>query len=162
MMTRPRTQERASSRDLTRIFEDNEIRDAYRISFIANSIVMPLYESIRRDFGLTRGEYLLLFCLAHCTELTAQDVANMTGRPRNSISRGVHRMLAEGFISRVPDHLDGRQSLLRITRKGRDLQDKILERFKAREDATFDVLSQSERRTLDRLLRKLVLHVAEG
>ena len=147
-------------RDLTEIFDRNEIRDTYRISFMANSLVLPVYDGIKRDFGLSRGEYLLIFCLAHLAELTAQDVANMTGRPRNSISRAVHRMLSEGYLSRTPDPDDGRQAMLRITPRGHRLHQRIVERFIARENELLSVLTRDERQILDDLLQKLVLHTS--
>ncbi len=148
------------ARDLTKIFDDNEVRDTYRTSFLANSILLPVYNSIKGDYNLTRGEYLLIFCLAHFPELTAQDVANMTGRPRNSISRGVHRMLSEGYLSRSPDETDGRQVLLTITDKGRKLHKELVERFIERDKAAFSALTPAEHNTFDRLLQKLVIHVA--
>ena len=97
----------------------NEVRDTFRISYLANRLVIPVYEDIKREFGLKLGEYLLLFCLSHNEELTAQDVADMTGRPRNSVSRAVHRMLEDGYLTRSPDPADGRRALLRITSEGR-------------------------------------------
>ena len=138
------------------IFERNEIRDAFRISYLANRLVLPPYDRIKRDFGLSRGEYLLLFCLSHLEELTAQDVADMTGRPRNSISRAVHRMLGEGYLTRSPHPTDGRQALLRITPQGRAQHERIVPIFQAREDEILGPLTPAERQTLDRLLSKLV------
>ena len=149
-----------SPRDLTAIFRRNEVKETFRISYLANSLVLPVYDVIKRDFGLTRGEYLLLFCLAHMEELTAQDVANMTGRPRNSISRAVHRMLREGYLDRVPDECDGRQALLTITARGRALHKRIVEGFVARQEEVLGVLDQRECQTLDKILKKLVLHTA--
>ena len=99
-------------RDLSVIFERPTIRDTFRISYLANRLVLPAYDDIKRAYGLSRGEYLLLFCLSYIEELTAQDIAEMTGRPRNSISRAVHRMLDEGYLKRSPDPADGRQALL--------------------------------------------------
>lgn len=150
----------ASTRDLTAIFDRNEIPDTYRISFLANSIIVPVYDGIKRDEGLNRGEYLLLFCLAHFPELTAQDVANMTGRPRNSISRGVHRMVAQGYIDRSPDQRDGRQAWLRITKQGRVLHERLVKRFKEREDEVLKGLNAAQRAQLNKLLQKLVLHTS--
>ncbi len=152
----------ASTRDLTAIFDRNEVRDTYRISFLANSLIVPVYDSIKRDEGLTRGEYLLLFCLAHFPKLTAQDVANMTGRPRNSISRGVHRMIDKDYIQRSPDESDGRQAWLRITPDGRALHKRLVKRFKGREDKLLSGLSKAERKQLDVLLQKLVLHTSSA
>lgn len=152
----PDTQDEA--RDPKAIFARNEVPDTFRISFLANSLVLPIYEEIKRDHDLSRGEYLLLFCLSNVAELTAQDVADMTGRPRNSISRAVHRMLRDGYLTRSPDPDDGRQALLRITPSGRALHIDIVSKFVAREAALFGALSQQEREALDLLLGKLVDH----
>ncbi len=153
----------ASSRPsllLTAIFERNEVRDTFRISYLANSLVLPVYDGIKRDYGLTRGEYLLLFCLANMEELTAQDVARMTGRPRNSISRAVHRMLCLGYLDRVPDKSDGRQALLTITPEGRRLHEQIVQGFISRELEVLGILDDRDRQALDRILQKLALHMA--
>tara|TARA_B100000459_G_scaffold101595_1_gene58204 strand:- start:194 stop:688 length:495 start_codon:yes stop_codon:yes gene_type:complete len=143
-------------RNLADIFERNEICKTFRISYLANRLVIPVYEYIKREFGLNWGEYLLLFCLSNIKELTAQDVADMTGRPRNSISRAVHRMLDDGYLTRSPDPADGRQALLRITPKGQELHGQIVPRFIARQEQILGSLDGDELRKLDRLLAKLV------
>ena len=144
-------------RDLSVIFERSTIRDTFRISYLANRLVLPAYDDIKLAYGLSRGEYLLLFCLSYIEELTAQDVAEMTGRPRNSISRAVHRMLGEGYLKRSPDPADGRQALLRITPKGERLHKRILPLFEEQEAKMLDNLTTEERKLLDSLLKKLVL-----
>ncbi len=148
------------ARDLMTIFERSEVPEKFRISFLANFLVLPVYEDIKREYDLSRGEYLLLFCLSSVAELTAQDVADMTGRPRNSISRAVHRMLRDGYLTRSPDPDDGRQALLRITAAGRQLHEKIVPQFAERQAVLVATLTGDERRQLDRLLSKLVLGVA--
>lgn len=144
--------------DLADIFDQVEFRDLFRISFLANITVLPAYDAVARDFGLNRGEYLLLLCLSHMPTLTAQDIARVTGRPRNTISRAVHRMLEEGYIDRQPDPDDGRQARLSIRPKGRKLHEKIRSQFRESEAGLFGVLSTRERAQLDRLLDKLVGH----
>lgn len=146
--------------DLTQIFDTIEYPDAYRITYLANTIVFPAYSAIKRDFGLVRAEYILLACLSHFDELTAQDVANISRRPRNTISRAVHRMLAERYLERVPDPEDGRQSRLRITDTGRALHNKIAGYLTHQQEEVFSVLSDAERRTLSDLLKKAALHAA--
>lgn len=146
--------------ELTALFDRAENRDLYRLSYIANALVLPVYDGIKRDFGLSRGEYLLIFCLSHMPVLTARDVAEMTKRPRNSISRAVHRMLAEGYIDRVQDPEDGRQARLTITEKGRALHKRIIARFIDRESVVFGALSTEERTALDSILQKLAHRVA--
>ena len=141
--------------DYSTIFESVEFPDAYKVSYLANAIVIPTYEDVRKDFGLVRAEYHLLLCLAHYSELTAQDVARITRRPRNSISRAVHRMLDLGFLKRVPDPSDARQAKLQITNQGKIMHKKISEYLVAREAEIFSVLSESERKHFRDLIRKL-------
>ena len=141
--------------DYSNIFEAVEFPDAYKVSYLANAIVFPTYEDVRKDFGLVRAEYHLLLCLAHYSELTAQDVARITRRPRNSISRAVHRMLDLGFLKRVPDPSDARQAKLQITNEGKIMHKKVSEYLVAREAEIFSVLSESERKHFRDLIRKL-------
>ncbi len=148
--------------DPTHIFDVVEFRDAYRISYLANAIVLPGYDAVTKEFGLIRGEYLLILCLAHYTELTAQEVARLTRRPRNSISRAVHRMVAEGHIERTPDPDDGRQARLTITSAGRGLHKKIVEVFLRCQEEILAPLTETERQVLNRLLDKLVRHTANS
>ena len=141
--------------DYSNIFEAVEFPDAYKVSYLANAIVFPTYEDVRKDFGLVRAEYHLLLCLAHYPELTAQDVARITRRPRNSISRAVHRMLDLGFLKRVPDPDDARQAKLQITREGKIMHQKISAYLVDREAEIFNVLSDTERESFRKLIRKL-------
>ena len=149
-----------TDKDLTAIFDTIEYPVAYRITYLANTIVFPAYEAIKRDFGLVRAEYVLLACLSHFDALTAQDIANISRRPRNTISRAVHRMLADGHIARTPDPHDGRQSMLRITSSGRQLHDKIAMYLKDRQNKVFATLTPQERHTLSELLKKAALNAA--
>ena len=147
-------------RDFTALFDLIEFPDAYRTTYLAGSIAIPAYAAIKRDFGIIRAEYVLLACLAHFDGLTAQDVANIARRPRNTVSRAVHRMVAEGYIERAPDAEDGRQSRLRITPAGRVLHGKAAACLTARQDEVLSVFDARERETFSRLLRKAARHAA--
>ena len=142
--------------DLSAMTRDSVIRDTYRISYLANNLVLPVYDRILKEFGLNRGEYLLIYCLCHYDRLTAQDVAEMTARPRNTISRAVHRMLADGYLSRTPDPEDGRQIYLHISEQGRALNKRIEPLFKEREEKILSPLTEKDRADLNRILKKIV------
>lgn len=146
--------------ELTRIFDTIEFKDAYRISYLTNVVTVGTYAQIHSDFGIIRAEYHLLMCLAHFPALSAQDVSQITRRPRNSISRAVHRMLAEGYLERADDPDDGRQAVLTITDAGRALHTKVAARLRDRQEEVLAPLSSSERRQLDALLQKLSLHAS--
>ena len=157
----PEMKKNTESPDLTLIFETAEFADAFRISYLANAIVVPTYDDIKRDFGVIRAEYLLLLCLSHYPELTAQDVSVLTRRPRNSISRAVHRMLKEGYLRRVPDPNDGRQAHLSITPQGKAMHQKIAAYLVAREAEILGVLGKSEHKAFRKTLQKLALHASK-
>ena len=131
-----------------------EFGDAALLSFVTSAIIVPAYDAVKRDFGIIRAEYMLLLCLSHYPSLTAQDVSRLTGRPRNSISRAVHRMLADGHIERAPDPDDGRQAKLTITSSGRALHDEIAEQMRQRQEVVLAELEPAERRTLAAILMK--------
>lgn len=147
--------------DLTRIFDTIEYPEAYRITYLANAIVFPAYAEIKKDFGLVRAEYILLACLSHFDVLTAQDVARISRRPRNTISRAVHRMLDEGYLDRAPDPDDGRQSWLRITPAGRAMHRRVSGYLGRRQDQVLSGLSAEERVALASLLKKAALSCAK-
>ena len=136
-----------------------EFRDTALLSFVTSAIIVHSYDAVKRDFGIIRAEYKLLLCLSHFPVLTAQDVSRLTGRPRNSISRAVHRMLKEGFIERAPDPDDGRQSKLTITPIGREMHSQVASYVQTQQDKVLDVLQLDERKTLVKLLRKTALYI---
>lgn len=138
------------------ILDETAIRIGYRVSYLANFFSGPIYRELEAVEDLTRPEFITLFCLAHCGGLTAQDISNMTGRPKNSLSRAVHRLVARGFISRVAAPKDPRQALLDLSAAGRETVERILPRFSRREDRMLSPLTPQERREFDRLLGKLV------
>ncbi|MEM9520210.1 MAG: MarR family transcriptional regulator [Actinomycetota bacterium] len=146
--------------ELTSIFDTVEFRDAYRMSYLTNAVIVPTYAEVRREFGIIRSEYHLLLCLSHFDELNAQDVSRVTRMPRNSISRAVHRMVSEGYIRRAPDPDDARQARLTITAAGRRLHEQVATLLEARQEEVLSPLTQREREQLARLLRKAVAHAA--
>ena len=136
--------------------EKVEFRDAALLSFVTSAIIVPAYDAVKRDLGITRSEYLLLMALSHYPVLTAQDVSRLSGRPRNSISRAVHRMLAVGHLARDPDPTDARQARLSITETGRALHRQIAERIHVYQEEVLSPLTEQERETVVNLLTKVV------
>ncbi|MFK7754944.1 MAG: MarR family winged helix-turn-helix transcriptional regulator [Sedimentitalea sp.] len=148
-------------RDFSALFDTVEFPEAYRITYLAGAIAVPAYGAIKRDLGIIRAEFVLLACLAHFPQMTAQDVARISQRPRNTVSRSVHRMVAEGYIERAPDARDGRQAQLKITPSGRALQQKAAAYLAGRQDVVLAHLSETERQQFSDLLRKAARGAAE-
>lgn len=131
-------------------------RDAYRISLVANFFNGPVYADIYRQHRLLRDEVNTLFCLGHFSELSQRDICLVMGRPKNSVSRAISRLVKRDLISVADDPRDGRRGLLRLKPAGRKLYKETKLLFVEREEKMLTGLSAGERRTLDRLLTKLM------
>lgn len=139
------------------ILNANAIIHAWRISYLSNFFHGPIYKAIRETYGLTRPDFVVLFCLHHSDEIvSATDICRVTGLPKNSISRAVSRLRKSGTIARKPDAADNRRQILRMTKPGDKLLRRILPLFVAREADMLEVLDRTERNELNRLLAKLV------
>ncbi|MEM9432404.1 MAG: MarR family transcriptional regulator [Pseudomonadota bacterium] len=147
--------------DPTRIFDSIEFPHAYKVSYLANAIVIPTYEDVLRDFGILRPEYHLLMTLAHYPALASIDIAELTRMPRNSISRAVKRMEDEGYITRAEDPTDRRKSKLRVTDSGRAMHERIAAYLVDREAEVFEILSEKERHSFEETLQKLAVHASK-
>ena len=83
-------------------------------------------------------------------------MVQLTGIPKNTISRAVAKLLAEGLIEREAHGADRRKALLRVTRAGRKAYQAMLPQFVERQERMLAVLDKAEVKELDRLLNKLV------
>jgi len=143
--------------DLSRtMLDESSLRNGWRLNFLANFFVGPIYRALDARFGVSRPEFVILFCLSQRPGLVARDVCRVTGLPKNSISRAVSQLLARGLIERQPSAADKREKTLAMTADGQALLAQLVPYFKKREDDMRAVLSTEERAEFDRLLMKII------
>lgn len=142
-----------SNRDL---LNEGPVKFAYRISVMRNWYVIPGYREIERNHGLTEPEVSAIFCLGHQQGLRAQDVSNITARPRNSVSRAVRLLIEKKLITRATDDGDRRQKALYLTPSGKRLFKSIVQLYRRREQEMLAPLDVKERALMDAMLRKVV------
>src|SRR5690242_19699830 len=94
---------------LAAVLKGNPLPIAYRLSYVANFYVGPLVKNMERSFGLSRPEWIILFCLHQRPELSAQQISNVSGRPKTSISAAVRQLQEKKLIVRSTDVRDGRR-----------------------------------------------------
>lgn len=134
---------------------DNVLQEVWRICYLANSFVFPIYARFAKQHDILRPEFVTLFCLSHYQPLIAQDIVRMTGLPKNTISRGVKRLLDRGLIARGDHPDDRRMSRLSLTSEGRAMLDRLMPTVESRRDRLIGCLTAAERAELDRMLTKM-------
>jgi DNA-binding MarR family transcriptional regulator len=144
------------------ILNNQVIADAWRINYLANLYSLTVNRDLKSKYGLTRQEFVILFCLTHSSNVAAQDVCLATGRPKNTISRAVHTLIQKGYIKKASNPSDGRSEILNITIKGAKAYDQVIPILVDRENEMMACLNRAERKTLDRLLTKLAANFDTG
>ena len=89
-------------------------------------------------------------------ELNPTQLMATTMLSSGGMTKRLDRLEDAGLVERRPDPSDRRGTLVGLTKKGQDLVDAALVTHAGNEERLLQVLSASERRTLDDLLRKLL------
>lgn len=148
----------AKARDLilAAILERNPIPIAYRVNYLANFYIGPLVKELEKSFGMSRPEWIVLFCLQQQEGLNAQQISHVTGRPKTSVSAAIKLLQKKNLISRETDVQDGRRQVLHVTDAGQRAYARILEKFVVRENQMVSCLSSRERESFLALLQKML------
>ncbi|WEK46133.1 MAG: winged helix DNA-binding protein [Candidatus Andeanibacterium colombiense] len=134
----------------------------FRMILIGNYFSAPLFARLQKEYGLLRDEFVVLANLQNYGPLTANVICGLSGRPKNSISRGVIKLTKEEMLVARTDPGDRRNVILTITEKGSSLLNEVIELFREREQLVFGTLTARETNTLDRLLAKVLLNWHRG
>jgi DNA-binding MarR family transcriptional regulator len=141
---------------LEAILHDNPIPTAYRVNYVANFYVGPLVKLMEETHKMARSEWIVLFCLHQQPGLNAQQISDVTGRAKTSISTAVKLLDKKKLIARQTDAKDARRQVLQPTDAGRKVYKDILRTFVAREAKMIACLGRAERETFMALLDKII------
>jgi len=130
---------------------------AFRFNYLGKFYNAPLYGWVRRRYGLTRPEYIVIHGLGLCTCATARDLSVSFGFPKNTLSRAIHNLVRRGLIERAPRTDDRRSFDLRLTASGSAIYDEALPFFIRMQEDMLRILSPAEREQLSVLLAKVAL-----
>ena len=127
---------------------------AYLI-WIANKLTRGASQHYLNLFGVGAEVWRCMVLLAVHDTVTAQQVSQIIGMDKASVSRCFKQMAAKKLITLELDPADGRIRLASFTLHGRHIHDQILGIALARERALLAVLSPDEQETLIDLLRRM-------
>jgi DNA-binding MarR family transcriptional regulator len=125
------------------------------LTWIANKLSRGASQNYLRVFNIGIETWRCLVLLAIHKSISAQEVSQIIGMDKASVSRCFKTMQARGLIVMGLDAADGRVRIAILTPEGRAIHDKIREMALERERALLAPLNDSERNTLIRLLKRL-------
>ena len=129
------------------------------------SLFQDAYTKVFAPLGLSEGDYGVLVTLRRAGaphRLTPSDLARSQMMTSGGMTAAIDRLERKGLVTRLPNPNDRRGSLVELTDEGRKAVDRAMELHSGAERELVGVLTATERRTLEQLLRKLLLSVDEA
>ena len=128
----------------------------YRLSVLSNRISHAISSIYVDRFGLSVTEWRVMAVLGRFPGLSANQVAERTAMDKVAVSRAVRSLLARRRLTRAYDQGDKRRSILRLSAAGQSVYRQVAPLALAYEQKLLDALSASDRRSLDRLIARLM------
>ena len=135
-----------------------------RILAVAAQIDQRLSASAAEN-GLDRGQGDVLFTLRRSGapyRLSPSELVSSLLVTSGTMTNRLDRLEARGLIERVANPEDRRGMNVQLTAKGRRLVDRAVPEHIAGEERMLSGLTKRDREQLDRIMRKLLAHLASG
>jgi DNA-binding MarR family transcriptional regulator len=101
---------------------DNQL--CFRL-YTASRLLTQAYHPLLSEHGLTYPQYLVLMVLWEQDAQPVNDIAKRLLLETNTVTPLLKRMEAEGILTRTQGKKDARQMIVKLTKKGRDLQQEM-------------------------------------
>src|SRR5260370_36307784 len=103
------------------VVTNGPISDAWRVTLWSNYYTEPCFSAMSRDFDVGRDEFNVLSCLSSYGPMAAKTICEVTGRPKNSVSRAVTRLSERKMIRRKINPLDRGEICVTLKESRREL-----------------------------------------
>lgn len=159
---------------LHRMFEDESQAEATplanQLQAIARIVVRSALRRYPKDLGLSFVHAAIIGGIGTFGPISARDLATILTMHEGQLSRNIKQLEDNDLISRIPDPADSRRKMLMLSRKGKNLYNKVMNTQKSREENFLAGISAGDRdrfyRTLNRIRanaeKELAADSAEG
>ncbi|QUT04635.1 winged helix-turn-helix transcriptional regulator [Sphingobium phenoxybenzoativorans] len=107
---------------------------------------------------LTRQQFALMLALGQRPGASQRDLVEATGIDKSTLKEMLGRMVARGWVERERDKADSRAWTMHLTAMGTELLLENLPKVQAAQREILAPLSEEDRATFMRCLRKLIDH----
>jgi DNA-binding MarR family transcriptional regulator len=105
-------------------------------------------ETVERELNISAAQLFVLRELANTPDQSVKDLATVTMTTHSTVSQVVGQLISKNLVTRTTDELDGRRSVLRLTRQGAALLRKAPRAVQEDLVDGFALLTPSQRRGL--------------
>ena len=92
--------------------------------YAASRLVTQAYHPFLEELGITYPQYLVLLVLWEQDAQPVNDLARRLHLETNTVTPLLQRMEKDGFVTRTRGKDDGRQVIVSLTERGRELEDR--------------------------------------
>lgn len=111
---------------------EEELRQAIELLYFAYRGFTAEPDQILAEYGFGRAHHRVIYFVGRHPQITVSELLGILGITKQSLSRVLGQLVAEGFIVQRPGVRDRRQRLLELTEKGLALERKLTENQRAR------------------------------
>lgn len=142
-----------------RVVLDLDRHVPYFFTYISNRLSRGASDTYRKHFGLGITEWRVMGVLAGMPNISANQIINAIGLDKGAVSRSLAALEKEKLTISEADPKDNRSRLIRLSRAGNALHDRIIAAALEREERLLSTLTPEEVETLIVCLRKMRANV---
>ena len=128
----------------------------YLVNRVARSMAHQLADELRPE-GVGIGQWAILMFLWARDGMSQAELSRVVAIEPPTMVRNIERMVRDGLVRRVPDPRDKRVTRIFLTDRGRSLQGELVPKAVAVNARNLSRMTETEGRTLRRLLNKLLV-----
>ena len=104
-----------------------ELRRGIELLFFAYREFTTEADDMLAEFNLGRAHHRAIYFIGRHPDMTVSDLLDILNITKQSLSRVLSHLIAEGYVEQRSGPVDRRQRLLRLTDKGRTLEQQVTE-----------------------------------
>jgi DNA-binding MarR family transcriptional regulator len=111
---------------------EEELRQAMELLFFAYRDFTAEPDQILAQYGFGRAHHRVVYFVGRHPRITVSELLAILAITKQSLSRVLGQLVAEGFVDQRPGERDRRQRLLDLTESGRELERRLTENQRKR------------------------------
>ncbi len=111
---------------------EEELRQGIELLYFAYRDFTAEPDAILSDYGFGRAHHRVIYFVGRTPGITVSELLATLRITKQSLSRVLSQLVAEGFITQTPGLRDRRQRLLQLAPKGVELERQLTEKQRAR------------------------------